>query len=112
MPRESEAQYFRQRREYDAVSACCGVGVLAERLNKVLAKRHPGQSPERAPGVGEGAGQEEAREPDVWGGAWFGLFWFSLFSIGGSFGGVRWRSVAFGGVRWRSVAFEATSSLT
>lgn len=36
--RESEAQYFRQRREYDAVSVCCGVGVLAERLNKVLAK--------------------------------------------------------------------------
>ena len=36
--REIEAHYFRQRREYDAVSACCGVGVLAERLNKVLAK--------------------------------------------------------------------------
>ena len=36
--RESEVMYFRGRREYDGVKECCGVGVLADRLNRVLAR--------------------------------------------------------------------------
>ena len=93
--RESEAQYFRQRREYDAVSACCGVGVLAERLNKVLAKSIRDSLPSVRQAL-EKALDKKKRESrmygEVRGSACSGL------ACSRSAG----RSVAFGGVRWRS----------
>jgi dynamin 1-like protein len=36
--REAEVSYFRSRKEYESVSHCCTVGVLADRLNRVLAR--------------------------------------------------------------------------